>query len=111
MTENRITLSPEVIVEKQFKIDTRGFSMMEVDDFLDIVIEDYEEFEKILAEKESEKNKLLDEILQLKSRIRELKLQCEIEQERQSSIIEASPIDMMKRIANLETEVFGKERN
>ena len=37
-------LTPKDILEKDFKIDTRGFRIKEVDAFLDEIIEDYERF-------------------------------------------------------------------
>ena len=36
MYQNRITLKPQDILEKEFKIDTRGYRLKEVDQFLDI---------------------------------------------------------------------------
>ena len=73
MYQNRITLTPQDILNKEFKIDTRGFRLKEVDQFLDIIIGDYEEFYKILKENEKEKEELLEEIMNLKQEIRNLK--------------------------------------
>ena len=36
------------ILEKEFKIDTRGYRLKEVDQFLDIIIGDYEQFFNII---------------------------------------------------------------
>ena len=44
MYQNKITLKPQDILEKEFKIDTRGYRLKEVDQFLDIIIGDYEQF-------------------------------------------------------------------
>ena len=38
MYQNKIELSPQDILEKDFKIDTRGYRLKEVDQFLDIII-------------------------------------------------------------------------
>ncbi len=46
------------ILEKEFKVDTRGYRPQEVDKFLDIVIRDYEEFYTIIKEIENEKKKI-----------------------------------------------------
>ena len=43
MYQERIVLSPKEILEKEFKLDTRGYRPQEVDKFLDTVISDYEE--------------------------------------------------------------------
>ena len=48
MYQNKITFTPHDIYVKEFKIDTRGYRLKEVDQFLDIVIEDYEKFLNII---------------------------------------------------------------
>ena len=53
MYEERIVLTIQDILEKEFKIDPRGYRMQEVDKFLDIVIKDYNEYrEYILGTKQ-----------------------------------------------------------
>ena len=37
MIEDKLYLTPEEILEKEFKIDARGYRMQEVDKFLDMV--------------------------------------------------------------------------
>ena len=46
MYNEKIILTPQDIVEKDFKINARGYSAQEVDKFLDLVIKDYTEFNK-----------------------------------------------------------------
>ncbi len=41
MYQNKITLTPQDILDKEFKIDTRGYRLKEVDQFLDTIIGDY----------------------------------------------------------------------
>ena len=48
MYQNKITLTPQEILEKDFKIDTRGYRLKEVDQFLDVIIGDYEQFFSII---------------------------------------------------------------
>ena len=55
MFQDRILLTPKDILEKEFKIDTRGYRPQEVDKFLDDVISDYEEMFSIIKELEKEK--------------------------------------------------------
>ena len=50
MYQDRILLTCKDILEKEFKIDTRGYRPQEVDKFLDAIIRDYEEFFKIIKE-------------------------------------------------------------
>ena len=109
MYQNRITLTPQDILNKEFKIDTRGFRLKEVDQFLDIIIGDYEEFYKILKENEKEKEELLEEIMNLKQEIRNLKTNIEIAKSGSSERKEVTNIDIMKRLSQLEKIVYGKE--
>ena len=109
MYQNRITLTPQDILNKEFKIDTRGFRLKEVDQFLDVIIGDYEEFYKILKENEKEKEELLEEIMNLKQEIRNLKTNIEIAKSGSSERKEVTNVDIMKRLSQLEKIVYGKE--
>ena len=109
MYKNRIALTPQDILNKEFKIDTRGFRLKEVDQFLDIIIGDYEEFYKILKENEKEKEDLLEEIMNLKQEIRSLKTNIEIAKSGSSDRKEVTNLDIMKRLSQLEKIVYGKE--
>ena len=109
MFQNRVTLTPQDILEKDFKIDTRGYRLKEVDQFLDIVINDYEELFKIIREKEKEKEDLLNEIMSLKQEIRNLKIKVEIANSSEEKESVTANLDVMKRLAQLEKIVYGKE--
>ena len=56
---DRILLTTKDILEKDFKIDTRGYRPQEVDKFLDIIIRDYEEMNAIMKELEMDKKELM----------------------------------------------------
>jgi len=109
MVQNRITLTPQDILNKEFKIDTRGFRLKEVDQFLDVIIGDYEEFYKIIKENEKEKEELLEEIMNLKQEIRNLKTNIEIAKSGSSERKEVTNLDIMRRLSQLEKIVYGKE--
>lgn len=113
MYQNKITLTPQDILEKDFKIDTRGYRLKEVDQFLDIIIGDYEQFFKILRNNDKEKEELLDEITRLKQEIRNLKMNIEIaksnNEEPNYQIRETTNIDLMRRLSQLEKIVYGKD--
>ena len=53
--QERLLLTPKDILEKEFKIDTRGYRPQEVDKFLDEVISDYDEMISIIKDLEREK--------------------------------------------------------
>ena len=42
--QGKISLTPQDIYEKEFKIDVKGFSVKEVDSFLDQIMDDYTNF-------------------------------------------------------------------
>ena len=109
MYQNRISLTPQDILNKEFKIDVRGFNLKEVDQFLDVIIGDYEEFYKIIKENEKEKEELLEEIMNLKQEIRNLKTNIEIAKSGSTERREVTNIDIMKRLSQLEKIVYGKE--
>ena len=48
MYNDKITLNPQEILDKEFKIDARGYRPQEVDKFLDMVIRDYTEFMNVI---------------------------------------------------------------
>ena len=78
MYQNKITLMPQDILEKEFKIDTRGYRLKEVDQFLDIIIGDYEQFLNIINDLEKEKADLLGEIMNLKQELRNSHMSMEV---------------------------------
>lgn len=111
MYQEQFNLSPKDILEKEFKIDTRGYRLKEVDQYLDLIISDYEQFFKILKDKDKEKEELLDEIMSLKQENRNLKASLEIAKasEEDESSKTVSNVDIMKRLSQLEKIVYGKD--
>ena len=112
MFQNKVTLTPQDILEKEFKIDTRGYRLKEVDQFLDVIIGDYEELFKIIRENEKEKEDLLQEIMSLKQEIRNLKMSIEIAKSGSGDTDSSSSgtnLDVMRRLSQLEKIVYGKD--
>ena len=110
MYQNKIKFSPQDILEKDFKIDTRGYRLKEVDQFLDDIISDYEQFFDIINNLEKEKADLLKEIMMLKQELRNSKLNMEVAS---SSHIggEVTSVDIIRRLSKLEKEVYGKKED
>ena len=73
MYNDRITLTMQDILEKEFKIDARGYRLQEVDKFLDVIIKDYNEYNNIIKSLEKEKRELAQENTVLKNEVRNLK--------------------------------------
>ena len=106
MYQDRIILTPESILEKEFKIDTRGYRLQEVDKFLDIVIKDYAEFVKIIDRLEEKLKAASDENISLTHEIRNLKMNMET---LKSSEKEVTNVDVLRRVSHLEKIVYGKD--
>lgn len=112
MFQNKVTLTPQDILEKEFKIDTRGYRLKEVDQFLDIIIGDYEALFKIIRDNEKEKEELNEQIVELKQQIRNLKTSIEIAKSASDNDTLGATntnLDVMKRLAQLEKIVYGKD--
>ena len=109
MNNDNFNLSPKDILDKEFKIDTRGFRIKEVDAFLDEIIEDYEHYDKIVKELEKEKAELTEEVLNLKQENRNLKTSIEIAKTDSEEIKGVSSVDVLKRLSQLEKIVYGKD--
>ena len=108
MYQERIILSEKDILEKQFKIDTRGFRPQEVDKFLDVIMRDYEEFNNILKELEFDKKELIEDNIKLKQEIRNLRTKLDIVKET-SGPAEVNNADLLRRLSSLEKVIYGKE--
>ena len=108
MYQNKITLTTQDILEKEFKIDVSGYRLKEVDQFLDVIIGDYEQFLKIIDSLEKEKADLLAEIVNLKQELRNSRLSVEVASNTKSG--EVTNIDVMRRLSQLEKMVYGAKQ-
>lgn len=107
MYRERILLTPKDILEKEFKIDTRGYRPQEVDKYLDTIISDYEEMFSIIREIEGDKKALLDDNMRLKQEIRNLRSKIDLLSETSSS--DTTSADVLRRISNLEKVIYGNK--
>ena len=111
MYNDNLYLTPQDILDKEFKVDTKGYSMKEVDKFLDMVIRDYTSFTNIIKKLQIDNKQLASDNEKLKAEYRKLK-----------GIIDSANaagqggqapaynnIDLLKRISALEKTVYGKE--
>ena len=99
-----IIFSAKDIFEQEFGREVRGYSKVEVDEFLDDVIKDYETYAALVKS-------LRQEIAELKE---------ELSHKPESAPVQAEPLEMtattsmtnfdiLKRLNRLEKEVFGKQ--
>lgn len=87
-----IKLTPQEIIDKEFKKGIKGYSIEEVDLFLDTVIEDYMNFQKVIAELQKEND-------MLRSKVKEVG--------QPKPMMQNTNLDILQRISNLERHVFG----
>ena len=93
------------IFNKEFKVKIRGFDPDEVDEFLDNIMKDYETFNKEILALQEENDRLNAKINQLnKSQAVISKIQPESQKSQT-----VTNFDILKRLSNLEKEVFGKK--
>ncbi|WP_138417047.1 cell division regulator GpsB [Aquibacillus sediminis] len=92
---DRIQLNSKDILEKNFKTAMRGYNQEQVDEFLDIVIQDYENF--------------YHEIERLKQENDRLKKNTDQPKTRSTTGSHQVNYDILKRLSNLEKAVFGKK--
>jgi DivIVA domain-containing protein len=108
MLFDEISLTPQELLEKEFKIDTRGYRPQEVDRFLDIIINDYTKFISIIKKLEIENKDLIEENMRLKHELRNTKDKLEIVK---NSSKEITNVDLLRRISQLEKVIFGENNN
>ncbi|MBF1211606.1 MAG: cell division regulator GpsB [Granulicatella sp.] len=101
----RISLSTKDILQKQFKRSFRGFDIEEVDAFLDLIIRDYDTFQKEISFLQAENERLL-------TKVDELSRQATVSKVNRSSNVSSSGVtnfDILKRLSNLEKHVFDSK--
>ncbi|MFS0781433.1 cell division regulator GpsB [Bacillus sp. 1P06AnD] len=100
MLSDKIKLTAKDILEKEFKSGMRGYKPEDVDQFLDLVIRDYETFHQEIEELRQENMKLRKKAEEGGSR-------------QPASYQQAAPgttnFDILKRLSNLEKHVFGNK--
>lgn len=107
MYKDKITLTMQDILEKEFKIDARGYRLQEVDKFLDIIIKDYNEYNNIIRNLEKDKKLLIEENSVLRNEVRNLKSSIEAARIGEKEI---TNVDLLRRISQLEKIILGKEQ-
>lgn len=105
---HKIQLSPKKIVNKQFQIDFKGYNAEEVDYFLDIVVNDYENFAAMLNESYTQIDKLQKVNDELRQKVNQLEKEKMIQNDQLKSMEDnlSTNIDLLKRISNLEKAVY-----
>lgn len=93
-----IQLTTKEILEKNFKSRIKGYNPDEVDKFLDIIIQDYENFQQHIDKLEQENQSLKREIKKLSD-----------QSPKQIPTMGSTNYDILQRLSNLEKKVFGSK--
>ena len=96
-----LVYSPKDILQQEFKTKMRGYDPVEVDEFLDNIIKDYETYSKELLALQEENDRLSAKVAQL--------AQTRVQQTEVPKSAAVTNFDILKRLSNLEREVFGKK--
>ena len=96
MFNGRIALTPQDIFDKDFKIDTRGYRLQEVDKYLD----------QIIKELRNENKELARENLDLKHELRDLRANIDIVKKSEKEI---TNVDILRRLSQLEKYIYDKD--
>ncbi len=109
MYNDKIYLTPQEILEHDFKIDARGYRPQEVDKYLDMIIRDYTEYNNIIRDLEKQIKDLTEDSYTLKQEIRRLQeALAQAESDVASSPKAVTNVDLLRRISQLEKVVYGK---
>jgi len=91
-------LTTKEILDKEFKTSMRGYNQEEVDAFLDVIIQDYEQLAKQITTLKEENERLRDDDDRTQP-----------QRPRMQSTNHQVNYDILKRVSNLEKAVFGKK--
>ncbi len=105
MYDDKRFLTAKEILDKDFKIDARGYRPQEVDQFLDLIIKDYVDFETTTKRLVTEIKALEADNAKLKAEVRNMKSALEIANSNKG----VTNVDLLKRISDLEKVVYGEE--
>ena len=104
-----MNLTAQEIFEKEFHVDIKGYAPAEVDEFLDLIIEDYQVYDEKMEESGQALSRYEEKIKELQQEIYTLQSENQNLNEKVSADYvngNTDMIDLLKRIARLEQAVF-----
>ncbi|NLC96598.1 MAG: DivIVA domain-containing protein [Erysipelotrichaceae bacterium] len=105
---NKLNLDVHTLYEKEFNTDFKGYSPIEVDSFLDLIIKDYETYQNLLSELNQKVGELERTNASLRAKLIEAEGRARISEDYVSNT--NSNLDIIKRISRLEQEVFNSNK-
>lgn len=106
-----MNLTAQEIYEKEFHVDLKGYAPAEVDEFLDMVIEDYQKYDEKVEELGAAVTRYEEKIKKLQQQLFALQSENENLNEKVNSDFvngSSNTVDILKRIARLEKAVFNQ---
>ena len=103
-----MNLTAQVIYEKEFQVDLKGYSPAQVDEFLDQVIEDYQRYDEKLEEYGVTVTRYETKLKELQQQIFALQTEKQNNTERVNK--NNDQVDLLKRITRLEDVVAQLEK-
>ena len=105
-----IIFTAKDIFDQDFKKEVRGFSKVEVNEFLDDVIKDYETYAALVKELKEENARLREELAKKPSQATPIPSFPESAPKHEfPQVTTTTNFDILKRLNRLEKEVFGKQ--
>ena len=104
-----IIFTAKDIFDQDFKKEVRGFSKVEVNEFLDDVIKDYETYAALVKELKEENARLREELAQEAQETPQTSPIASTATQEFPQVTTATNFDILKRLNRLEKEVFGKQ--
>ena len=94
-----LNLTAKEINEKEFKKSrVKGYSEEDVNDYLDLIIEDYMKLDKLLTRLKE---------LEIENQNLKIKIEAIKNASREDKPVQVTNLDILKRLSKLETAVFG----
>ncbi|WP_455486198.1 DivIVA domain-containing protein [Gemella sp.] len=94
-----LNLTAKEIYEKEFKKSrVKGYSEEDVNDYLDLIIEDYMKLDKLLTRLKE---------LEIENQNLKIKIDALKNANRDERPVQVTNLDILKRLSKLETAVFG----
>lgn len=107
MARTKPLLNSQHILEKEFRVDTKGYRMTEVDFFLDAIYSDYKLYEDRIGRLVKELSEERSKNMSLQKEVQRLRARSEIASENQEPT-QSTNVDLLKRLSELEKMVYKK---
>ena len=104
----KLNLTPEEILNKEFQVDFKGYTSSEVDAYLDLVLEDYQIMEDNMQEMLDLVSSLQEKVKTLNAKIYELEGKSKAFD--LSKTTNYSSLDLLKRVSRLEEQMYRNNK-